>query len=225
MKKILVVSATQKNEEDFWNEAPLGASLQRHIECNNVDKAEIVTENSAGLCEVYNRFLTKKYKDYIILFVHDDLIIQEINLKSKLNDAIEFYDLIGIAGTAEFGLTTPVVWHNSPREKWSGSVSHPLNDKQAQVNAYGPSPKRCMVIDGLFMAVNTEKVLKSGVKWDEQFMFHFYDLAFSVDAHLAGLNIGTWDIPCTHFSHGNYDSDSWRSGQDLFIKKYTETGQ
>jgi hypothetical protein len=222
MKKVLLVSATQKTEEEFWEDSPLGISAKRHIECDNIDEVIIVSENKKGLCEVYNQFLVDDYKDHIILFAHDDIIIQEINLKIKLNDAIQFYDIVGIAGTAEFGLKPPVVWHNSPREKWSGAVSHPLNDKQTQVNAYGASPKRCMVVDGLFIAVNAEKVLESGVKWDEQFMFHFYDLSFCVDAHMAGLTIGTWDIPCTHFSHGNYNSDAWRDGQDKFVIKYSE---
>lgn len=220
MKRLILVSATQKTEKSFWADTPLGVSAKRHLECKNIDECQIILNNSKGLCEVYNQFLTDEFKDCIIVFVHDDVIIQDIDLKLKLNDAINHYDIIGVAGTSQFSLKSPVVWHNSPREKWSGAVAHPINDLQTQINAYGAAPQKCMVIDGLFIAVNVEKVLGK-VKFDEQFDFHFYDLAFCVDAHIAGLTCGTWDIPLTHFSHGNYDSDTWRDGEKKFIAKYS----
>lgn len=221
MKKILLVCATQKNEEDFWADTTTGMSVKRHIECKNIDETEIAFSNSKGLCEVYNQFLIEKYKDYIILFVHDDIIIQDINLKLKLNDAIKDFDIVGVAGTSEFGLKSPVVWHNSPKTKWSGAVGHPVAEGQLQVNYFGPWPRQCMVLDGLFLAINTEKILESKVKFDEQFKFHFYDLAFCVDAHMAGHTLGTWDIPLTHFSHGDYNNDEWRESENKFIKKYS----
>jgi len=221
MKKVLLVSATQKDEDGFWADTALGKSVKRHIECNNIDEVEIVCSNSKGLCEVYNQFLTEEYRDYIIIFAHDDIIIQEIDLKLKLNDAIQSYDVVGVAGTANFSLKSPVVWHNSPRDSWSGAVAHPQKDG-VYINSFGVVPKRCMVVDGLFIAVNTEKVLDAGVKWDEQFTFHFYDLSFSVDCHMAGLQIGTWDIPLTHFSHGDYNNETWRECEKKFIVKYAE---
>ena len=221
MKNILLVSATQKDKDTFWTDTPTGISVARHIECNNVDETQIVYKNSKGLCEVYNQFLIEKYRDYIILFVHDDIIIQDINLKLKLNDAIAEYDIVGVAGTSEFGLASPVVWHNSPKNKWSGAVGHPSGKNQLQVNYFGVWPKQCMVLDGVFMAINTEKILDSGVKFDEQFDFHFYDLSFCADAHLAGHILGTWDIPITHFSHGNYNTEPWRIGEKKFIQKYS----
>ncbi len=221
MKKILLVSATQKSKDKFWTDTSTGISVTRHIECNNIDETEIAYNNSKGLCEVYNQFLIEKYRDYIILFVHDDIIIQDINLKLKLNDAIKDYDVVGVAGTAEFGLKSPVVWHNSPKDKWSGAVGHPTGKGQIQITYFGVWPKQCMVLDGLFIAINTEKILDSGVKFDEQFKFHFYDLAFCVDAHLSGHSLGTWDIPLTHFSHGDYNDESWRTSEKKFIEKYS----
>ena len=94
MKKILLVSATQKSKDEFWTNTSTGMSVTRHIECKNIDETEIAYSNSKGLCEVYNQFLIEKYRDYIILFVHDDIIIQDINLKLKLNDAIKEYDIV-----------------------------------------------------------------------------------------------------------------------------------
>ena len=38
MKKVLLVSATQKTEEEFWEDSPLGLSAKRHIECDNIDE-------------------------------------------------------------------------------------------------------------------------------------------------------------------------------------------
>lgn len=221
MKKVLLVSATQKDEASFWTDTALGKSAKRQQECKNIDDIQIVYSNSKGLCEVYNQFLTDEYKDYIIIFAHDDIVIQEIDLKLKLNDAIQSYDIVGVAGTSKFSLKSPVVWHNSPRETWSGAVAHPQKDG-VYVNSFGIFPKRCMVVDGLFIAVNAEKVLESGVKWDERFTFHFYDLSFCVDSHLAGLEIGTWDIPLTHFSHGDYNNETWRDGEVKFIEKYAQ---
>ena len=98
MKQIKLVTATQNSKEEFWANSALGSVLESQT-ILNLDSVEIVENNSAGLCEVYNRYLTEENKDYILVFVHDDVIINEINLKKKLNEAIEKFDIVGVAGT------------------------------------------------------------------------------------------------------------------------------
>ena len=156
------------------------------------------------------------------MFVHDDVEIHSVDLKQRLNKAIEKYDIVGVAGSSSHSLKSPVLWHNSPREQWSGAVEHPVveDGDTYSTNYFGEYPKQVITLDGLFLAVNMEKALEHELSFDEQFDFHFYDLDFSVSASTKGMKCGTWNIPTTHYSHGNYDNPSWRENEQKYIKKW-----
>src|SRR6266851_3268613 len=62
------------------------------------------------------------------------------------------------------------------------------------IRNFGETPVPCGLLDGLFLAVNTEHVLRSGARFDSQFMFHFYDLDFCRTSRQKGLSLGTWPI-------------------------------
>jgi len=230
MKKILLVSATKLPYNDkapnpcFIETAKLGPNLALHLEIGNVDDYRIISNNSEGLCKVYNKFFDEKWKDWIVVFAHDDIEINSMNLKDRLNAALTRFDIVGVAGSATHSLKTPVLWHNSPRDDWSGAVEHPISkdSKSYHTNHFGDYPKPVMTLDGLFLAVNMEKALAADLKFDEQFDFHFYDLDFSVTAHTKGLNCGTWNIPITHYSHGDYRNPGWEANEEKYIKKWRE---
>jgi len=151
--------------------------------------------------------------------VHDDVLIEDIFLSEKLNEAIRRFDVVGIAG----GLTPnkgALRWFD-PWENLSGAVGHPCNNELIiDVTHYGPSPSECKLIDGLFMAVNVEKVLKLGVFFDRQFKFHFYDLDFCLSCIKNGLRIGTWPIWVVHYGEGAYGSLEWKEDSIPFRQKW-----
>jgi GT2 family glycosyltransferase len=230
MKNILVVSATKlpysegsKNTE-FYSNTKLGPSLALHEKIGNVDKIIIEGNNTDGLCKVYNRYFKEEYKDYIVVFVHDDVEINTIDLKRKLNAAMEKYDVVGVAGSANHSLKSLVLWHNSPREAWSGAVEHPIseNSNTIQTNFFGPYPRDVITLDGLLLAVNMGKALEVELRFDEQFDFHFYDLDFSVAAFQKGLKVGTWNINTTHYSHGDFRNAVWAANEQKYIEKWKQ---
>ena len=116
------------------------------------------------------------------------------------------------------------MWHNSPKETQTGSVCHPvtINGKQKYyMSSFGPAPKRCVVMDGLFLAIDFPKLLESGVRFDEQFEFHFYDMDFCLNAYRKELKLSTWPIWVRHASHGEY-KELWDASQKVFFEKWKD---
>ena len=78
--KTLIATATKHNEADFRN-TRLAKSLSHHKENQSVVSYNLqpTYENKYGLCNVYNRYLTKdNLKEYdCILFVHDDVYFRK----------------------------------------------------------------------------------------------------------------------------------------------------
>ncbi len=75
-------------------------------------------------------------------------------------------------------------------------------------------------MDGLFLAVNTGRVLEKSIKFDEEFEFHFYDLDFCRQCISNGLILGTWPIAVTHASGGAFGSEPWREAAQRYIDKW-----
>lgn len=220
MKKILVVTCSKDD----------GKSSQLLSSLNSIkdDVSLIVTPNNTkGLSEIYNRQLTSDnlIKHDIVLFVHDDVYIDDMKLKGKLYTAIEDlqYDIVGLAGASSIKIKEPCLWHlMSDRTMWSGSVSHPVDDKRIAVTCFGPWPERCLILDGLFLAVNLRRALETGWKFNEEFTFHHYDLSSCLDANSKKLKLGTYPINVTHNSPGLNDMNDrvFVESQDKFLKLY-----
>lgn len=222
MKDILIVCATPLDKDTFWDTAPLAEYLRRiSLGHSNIDYW-ITYENEHGLSRVYNRFITGLYADKIIIFVHDDVCIEDISLYEKINKAILEYDVIGLAGSTPNKLSSPALWNvMGKRHTWSGAVAHKYPNNDILMTTFGPTPRRCLLVDGLFIAINTEKVLKTSIKFDEQFFFHFYDLDFSLAANKGNLKIGTWPIWVVHSGLGDsFHTPEWKEQEQKFTAKW-----
>jgi len=221
MRKILVVTCSKSDGRDSM----LAKSLN---ELKNDVTVVINANNKSGLSQAYNRQLTAEnlIKHDIVLFVHDDVFIDDLKLKGKLYTAMNQmkYDIVGLAGSSKIKIKQPCLWHTmSEREDMSGAVSHPINESsQLGVTSFGPWPKRCLVVDGLFMAVNLKNVLHAGWKFNESFKFHHYDLSSCLDANKLKLKIGTYPIHVTHASPGLRDINdkTFQESQQIFYKQY-----
>lgn len=221
MKKILVITCTKS----LGDKCQLTKSL-KHMQ-SDVELV-IVSNNTDGLSEVYNRYINHDtLKDHdIILFAHDDVYIDDLKLKPKLYEAIDVlnYDIVGLAGARNINIKEPALWHlMSTRDNWTGSVSHPVdNTGRVCVTCFGPWPERCLVLDGLFIAVNLKSALKSGWKFNENYEFHHYDIASCIDANNMQLKIGTYPIHVTHMSPGlsSLDDVTFKQSQTKFLNEY-----
>ena len=233
MKQVLLVTATKSKTLEEFKQRPLAPSLE--LLCDKrYDESqfdfEVVKENSTGLPEVYNRYLNKKNQDKIVLFVHDDLEIHDLNLVEKLNESP--WDITGLAGGAQFNFQDKNLWHIcSPRETHSGSVTHPLAQQQGNQilvdqsrklsTLFGPWPQRCLVLDGLFLAVNVDRALETGWRFDERHKFHHYDIASCLGANEKKLKMGTWPIFVVHHGLGNsFLTPEWEESNKIFKENW-----
>lgn len=212
---------------------PLGLSLAKIPDA----KCKVFSDNRDGLSKCYNLGIEWAIANGFkrLVFAHDDLWIVDAFLFEKLEKAFLLFDIVGVAGAASFsishGLDGPhkkIAWHIcAPREHWTGAVEHPHMDhktgKPSKVMTYmsyfGPTPRLCATIDGLFMAVNMETI--GDVRFDENFKFDFYDLTFCCRANKASLKVGTTNIHVMHESHGTgIMNQTYSDAQELFLKLY-----
>ena len=211
---ISVVISTRRIDDEYL----------KHVEkMFSHPKTEILIYENDGvnsLPEIYNIGLNDAKND-IIVFMHDDLILETRNITPKVIRLFEKnpdYGIIGIAGTDN--LISGVWWQD--RSSMYGVVGHEHEGKR-HVNHYSKGDfseklKEVVVIDGLFMMIHKNRIKH---KFNEQFPgFHFYDLPICLENYLDGVKIGvTTKIRVTHKSIGMVDK-KWEKNKLFFEALY-----
>lgn len=189
---------------------------------NNEIIETVLYENKSGLPKVYNNFLKSKQwteKDRVV-FLHDDLRIDDCRILEKLTDAHELFDVVGLAGSGgKIKKHDIAMWHLLGEVK-SGTITHTDGNKY-WTNVYGNNGVRCKFLDGLFLSVNPTKLAEHDVWFDEDFSFHHYDFSFSIRCFMNGIAMGTPSVPIfvIHEGLGEMTSDFIQSNT-LAKKKY-----
>jgi len=186
-------------------------------------KTEIIVYENNGeksLPQIYNQGLNESTND-IVVFMHDDLILETSNITPKiikLFDKHLDYGIIGLAGTDN--LLSGMWWQD--RTSMYGVIGHE-NEGKRHVNHYSKGDyseklKEVVVIDGLFMMIHKGRIKH---KFNEQFEgFHFYDLPICLENHLDGVKVGvTTKIRVTHKSIGMVNK-KWEKNKLLFEALY-----
>lgn len=211
---ISVVISTRKIDDNYV----------KHVEkMFSHPKTEVIIYENDGvstLPEIYNIGLEESKND-IIVFMHDDLILETPNITPKVVKLFEQnpeYGIIGLAGTDN--LMSGMWWQD--RESMYGVVGHEHEGKR-HVNHYskqsfGEKPKEVVIVDGLFMMIHRGRIKH---KFNEEFKgFHFYDLPICVDNHLDGVKVGvTTKIMVTHKSIG-MTNKQWEKNKLFFEALY-----
>lgn len=217
---IEVVSATRHSEADFWARTALGYSLRR-LGFDSRIQPRIAFENRRGLPEVYNARIAAASPHDALVFVHDDVWLNDLYFGDHLLAGLEAFDVVGVAGSCDPPEGRPGWGFTRPGEKprVSGMVAH---GKQAfsPVNVFGPAPAECRLLDGVFLAARRSTLVSHATRFDEQFDFHFYDLDFCRSATAAGLRLGTWRLTITHQSRGDFRSPAWHENHRLYQAKW-----
>lgn len=218
---IEVVSATRLNPEQFQS-SPLGVSLAR-VAGDRRLVPKIAFANTRALGAIYNEAIATAQDDFI-LFVHDDVWLDDFYVTDRLLDGLHRFDVVGLAGNTRLAPGHDT-WAHTPGTRQldlpylRGAIAHgdtPLG----KVGFFGPIIGECRLLDGVFLAVRRKRLLETGLRFDERFAFHFYDLDFCRAARAAGLSLGTWPIAVTHRSAGNLDSDAWRDTLATYRAKW-----
>ena len=140
-------------------------------------------------------------------------------LIEKLQVAFAQFDVVGLAGGADISLKSYGLWHMMCDPKtFSGAVSHFDNSGKEFVTSFGPFGKRCLLLDGLFLAVNPKTA--KNINWDENVKFHHYDLLFCLEANKLKLKLGTAPIYVTHESPGLKGFSEEYKKSDAYFKDY-----
>jgi predicted O-linked N-acetylglucosamine transferase (SPINDLY family)/glycosyltransferase involved in cell wall biosynthesis len=224
-QKIKIITATKLAEADFWSKAALGLSLKRHLKMDARLSVEVAFANARGLSEIFNQAIVRADDDDILVFMHDDVWIDEANFSDAVIAGIEHYDVIGVAGNRRRVDNQPawafvdVAFTWDDRSNLSGGIAHGQNAFSKPEN-FGEVPAACELLDGVFMA-SRKNSLKQ-VQFDPQFDFHFYDMDFCRSARKAGLKLGTWQIKLTHQSGGAFGSPQWRAKYQLYKNKWEQ---
>lgn len=222
MSKLIIVVCTQsKTQEEFQNQ-PIYKSLEKQYNSNHPKVDFIVfKDNKRGLSECYNEVLTNsKYINDILLFVHDDVELEDLFLYEKLINSP--YSITGLAGAKSFNKQSEkLAWHlSAPREDHVGEVAH-ISEGRIWTSVFGNTKSRALIIDGLFIACKVKDLAEKDLKFDENFNFHFYDIAFCLKANEKKVACGVLPIRVIH--HGLGDSmltEDWEQTNIRFKETY-----
>jgi hypothetical protein len=207
---VSVVISTKKIDEGY------GEHVRKMFSQPDTEILMYENDGQMSLTQVYNKGLKESVND-IVIFMHDDLILETSNMTPKIVKLFEKhpeYGIIGIAGTDK--LTSGMWWQN--RENMFGVVGH-IHEGKRHVNHYSKGVfndvlKDVVIIDGLFFMVRKSLLKK---EFNEQFEgFHFYDISFCVENQFEGVKIGlTTKFGVTHKSVG-MTNKQWEKNKLLF---------
>lgn len=220
-----IVSATRFSEIDFWQQSALGLSLHRHLKQDVRLSAKIAFENSRGLSEVFNDCIDEADNDAILVFMHDDVWIDEANIVDAIIAGLKHYDVIGVAGNRRRLPNQPAWAFIDSQFTWddesnlSGCIAHGTN-AFGKMEMFGALPVKCELLDGVFIATKKGSLMHHKVRFDPQFDFHFYDMDFCRTASQSGLTLGTWSVALTHQSAGAFGSKHWREKYAIYLNKW-----
>jgi hypothetical protein len=221
---IEIVSATRLRESDFWEKSALGLSLRRLAHDTRL-VPRIAFENTRGLPEIFNARILSRDPAEILIFIHDDVWIDDYFLGDRVAEGCAAFDVIGVAGNLRRVSDQPSWAFVDTKLTWdqernlSGSVAHGPHPFGA-VRVYGPAPAKCKLLDGVFLAAKKQSLVRKKVLFDPLFDFHFYDMDFCRSASERGVRLGTWPICLTHQSVGVFGDPKWNEKYSLYLKKW-----
>jgi len=173
------------------------------------------------LTKFYNKGLSES-KNNILVFCHDDIILNTNNWGKKLLNHFNNsdYGILGVAGTTD--LSDSGRWWDD-NTKMLGQVRHQHEGRSwdsIYCSNFGEKILQSVIVDGLFFVVNKER-LKSN--FDDLFKgFHFYEIDFCFNNHLNNVKVGVMsNIRITHKSIGMTNQE-WEDNRKQFVEKYKE---
>ncbi len=219
-----IISATRLSEQDFWNHSALGISLRRlRLDTRLVPRLSF--ENRRGLPDIYNAAITAEVGSELLLFVHDDVWLDDYYLCDRVIEGLRAYDVIGVAGNRRRASGQPgwafldTRWTWDEKSNLSGAVAH-AQGPFAPVSFFGPAPAECELLDGVLLAARKSTLKGSGVLFDPRFEFHFYDMDFCRTARQCNLRLGTWPVCITHQSRGSFGTPEWNEKLRAYLEKW-----
>jgi GT2 family glycosyltransferase len=232
VEKIRFVCATRGSSEEFFSSSLLGRSLLnfRSFPIGQPIEVKLFQNNTTGLPAVYNTAIDESRSDPgILIFCHDDLMLCDYFWVDRLLQAFREFQIVGLCGNRRRLPRQPSWRYLDERftsdtfENFSGVVGHGEGlPKLTQLSIYGPPGVEVKLLDGMLLAVRSESLLSTELRFDPQFGFHFYDLDFCRQAELRGLKMGTCAMSVVHGSAGRLGTPVWAAAYQTYLRKYGE---
>jgi GT2 family glycosyltransferase len=228
-EKIKVVIATRLNEQDFPTKSETAKSLLE-FKFPNVH-LRVAFDNTNSLSLVYNSVIEETKNDpAILVFMHDDIIMLDYLWPLRIIESLKKYDVIGIAGSKVRHPCQGSWGHKqengtyiiSPNEDLSGIIKHGKDFDSSFFSFFGELDNEVKLLDGVLLAVHSDTLHKTNVRFDPVFDFNLYDLDFCRSAEQSNLRMGTCPLAIIHCGKGQYLSDNWKSNYSKYIEKWKE---
>jgi hypothetical protein len=220
------IAATRHDADGFRQHAPLFRAVTR-VSFRPGVCADIAYANRRGLPDVYNIALDHVPDSDTLVFTHDDVWFDDWFLADRVADALERFDVVGVAGNRR-RLPRQAAWcflgpplTREAQEHLSGACAH-VKPEGPKLNYYGETPAAVRLLDGVFLAARVGTLRRAGARFDPRFAFHFYDLDFCRTCEAAGLRLGTWPIAITHGSIGSFGTPEFYRAYEAYIAKWGE---
>jgi hypothetical protein len=222
MNKLLIVTCTQAKTDQEFEQKPIFHSLKKHYESSSNIEFHIFKNNQRGLPQCYNEILKDpKNLDKMVLFVHDDVVLEDLFLYEKLMSSP--YSITGLAGTKGFNKKADkMAWHlsSTAKEDFVGEVAH-IKDNQIWTTCFGKTQSRTLIIDGLFMACKVKELVEKELYFNELFSFHHYDMSFCLNANEKKVTSGVLPIRVIHYGLGDSMlTPEWEESNKKFKEIY-----
>jgi GT2 family glycosyltransferase len=187
-------------------------------------KVEVIeyVNSGEGLTKYYDKGLREAKHD-IVVFLHDDIVVNTKQVANKIVKLFEKnpeYGILGVAGTKN--VPASGMWWED-RRKMYGRVEH-THEGKTWLSAYSKDLdndiEEVVTVDGLFFSVHKGRI-------KEQFDlsvtgFHFYEVDFCFRNHLKGVKIGVHtNVRVNHMSIGQTNAE-WEENRLTFADKYKE---
>jgi hypothetical protein len=225
LPKVKLVIATKIAEADFFEKTATGRSIVRL----NFDHLNIrlFCENTVGLPQLYNIAIEETAGDpCMLVFMHDDLNILSFDWVAQLAASTAHFHLTGLVGNTRrlprqpSWYFTDTNWTRDTPGKLSGTVAHGKSYPPDTVDYFGPAPQKVALLDGLLLCGLSTTFLDHGLRFDERFGFHFYDMDLCRTAAQKNLTCGTWPVSVIHESPGNFSSGEWQNAYVTYLEKW-----
>ncbi len=125
------IVATRHDEDAFFRRSLLAHSLTQLSNRANL-LLEPAFESATGLAAVYNPAIERSQPGDQLVFVHDDVAVDDWHLDVRLQQGLSVYDVIGVAGATVRQPDQPAWWateaqgqlHVTAPEAQSGAIRH-----------------------------------------------------------------------------------------------------
>jgi hypothetical protein len=196
--------------------------LRQSCGLKGVEIIEKVNNGEKSLSQVYNEIIDESSNDILVL-CHDDIYFDTNRWGKKLLKSFKNHSEYGILGVAGSTMMPKSGQWWEDRSKMFGIVNHEHEGKKWQ-SKYSQNEenevKETVIVDGLFISLNKNKIKK---RFDESVEgFHFYDVEFTFQNHLEDVKIGViFNVRITHKSIG-MTNEKWETNRASFSEKFKD---